>query len=176
MRQRLEVSDKEFRKLLSDVRSHPNRVSLPQDPAEAARTVELLAEFAAADNKVSARERGLIRRVGEKLGLPPSRIESILNQASGAELADPSQVEQRTRELYAQRAQWDDAQRRAKLQELAAGIEGEGSGEVELRPGCSWEASREPVEGLGGLYRLVLTLSYTTRGRPATLQVERLVQ
>jgi len=119
MRQRLEVSDKEFRKLLSDVRTHPNRVSLPQDPAEAARTVDLLAEFAAADNVVSAPERELIRRVGEKLGLPPSRIENILNQASGAELADPSQGEQRIRELYTRWAQWDDAQRRAKLQELA---------------------------------------------------------
>jgi uncharacterized tellurite resistance protein B-like protein len=119
LRQRLEVSDKEFRKLLADVRSHPNRVSLPQDPSEAARTVELLAEFAAADGTVSARERGLVRRAGEKLGLPPSRIDSILNQASGAELADPSQVEQRIRELYARWAQWDDARRRAKLQELA---------------------------------------------------------
>lgn len=118
-RQRLAVSDREFRKLLADVRGHPQRVSLPRDPAEAAKTVELLAEFAAADDTVSARERGLIRRVGEKLGLPPSRVESILNRASGAEMADASDVERRIRELYAGWARWDDAQRRARLQELA---------------------------------------------------------
>ena len=64
----------------------------------------------------------------------------------------------------------------AKLRELAAGIEPGQAGEFEERPGWRWEAVREPVEGVAGVERLLLTLSYTSLGRARSLRLERLVR
>ena len=64
----------------------------------------------------------------------------------------------------------------AKLRELAAGIEQSPAGELEERPGWRWEVLREAVEGVAGVERLVLTLTYTSLGRPRTLRLERLVR
>ena len=61
----------------------------------------------------------------------------------------------------------------AKLQELVAGIEGEGAGSFEDRPGWRWMATREPYTGGPGAEKVVLLVHYTAGGRLATLRLEQ---
>jgi prepilin-type N-terminal cleavage/methylation domain-containing protein len=65
---------------------------------------------------------------------------------------------------------------KAKMQELAAGIETADAGEFEGREKWRWETRREQVPEALGLTKLTLTVMYYSAGAERTLELEQLVQ
>lgn len=120
LRTKLGVDDAEFRDIVQQVRINPKKVELPSDPAEAAETVRLLMDLAAADEEIAPAERELLAKLARRAGADVSAVERTISAASGAAEAGESEINARVDEIYAQFGGWDSAARRQKLTELGA--------------------------------------------------------
>lgn len=63
---------------------------------------------------------------------------------------------------------------KAKMQELAAGIESAEAGTFEDRERWAWEARREEVPEALGMAKIVLTVTYFSAGAERTLVLEQI--
>ena len=118
LRIRLGVEADEFNNLVREVRAEPKRLNIPRDQ-RGEETLRLLIETAETDGEISGRELGAIRKIGQFIGLDPSRLERML---PGAKLspAEQDEITAAVEELYTDFASWDDATRRAKLQAIGS--------------------------------------------------------
>lgn len=64
---------------------------------------------------------------------------------------------------------------KAKMQELASGIESAEAGAFEGRERWAWEARREEVPEALGMEKVVLTVTYFSAGADRTLVLEQIV-
>ncbi len=64
---------------------------------------------------------------------------------------------------------------KAKMQELAAGIEAADAGAFEDHEGWSWETRREQVQEALGMSKVILTVTYVSGGAERTLELEQIV-
>jgi len=104
--------------LTDEVRAGAKTLSLSRDPAEARRVVELLAQAAAADRTVSAREKKLLRRVAGHIGVADELVDEVIDRVLSAGAVDDAEIEAHLEDVYAGFSAWDAPTRQAKLAEL----------------------------------------------------------
>jgi tellurite resistance protein len=120
LRIRLGVSDAELRDLVQQVRINPKHVVVPADAAEAAETVRLLVDLAAADGVIDPAEREVLVKIARRAGMDQATLEGMIGPAGEAAEAGEAQIDARVDEVYARFGAWDGSTRRAKLAEIAA--------------------------------------------------------
>jgi tellurite resistance protein len=147
LRIKLGIDDAELRDIIQQVRINPKRVELPSDPVEAAETVRLMLDIAAADGEISDTERAVLVKVARRAGMEPSTVEAMLGtSAAGAD--DESEINARMDEIYAQFGRWDAATRRQKVVEIG------GYGREAVVPLLRMLESYRVPEGAAGLLEL----------------------
>jgi hypothetical protein len=91
---------------------------MPSDHAEARRLILMLVEAAASDGSVTDSEENLLRTLATHAEIGDSEFDGLLIRGN-PEMAD--RMDEATKlldEVYIHFAEWDDATRRAKLQEV----------------------------------------------------------
>jgi tellurite resistance protein len=116
MRDRLKLNADEFSELVQQATTDPRTLTLPDDPAALEEAVRVLVDTAKADGDVNRAEEKILRNVGLRAGLPPTRVEYMIRGEARDELED--EITERVDELYAHFHEWDDETRRRKCEEL----------------------------------------------------------
>jgi hypothetical protein len=115
LRAKLRIEREEFHRLCEQVRRDPRTVSLPLGGYEAQEAIRLLVQAAAADRQISKAERRLLRRAADYVQMDPSRLEEMIDRATGVAEIDDAALQARVDEMYAKFAQWDAAARRERI-------------------------------------------------------------
>ncbi len=110
------IDTEQLRELTSQFRQNPRKLSLPSDPAELTRAIEMLASMAFADENLSGSEHKLLKRVADYAGMSPTHLEQII---SDADPVDEGMLYQRIEEIYTGFCRWDATTRQTKISELA---------------------------------------------------------
>ena len=120
LRQRLGVSDDEYRQAVASVRDKSESFSLPRDATEAAAALRLLVEAAAADRVVADAERQLLYRLARHVGLAETDVDGMFDRLTATEQARADEVTSLLEAIYVHFAEWDAPTRQAKLAETDA--------------------------------------------------------
>jgi len=120
LREKLGVSSEEFAELCAEVREDPKKFVVPDDKAEAAETVRLMVDIAAADGKVSSFERRLLRRLANHVGIGAAELDDMLSSDARLSPEQTRELETTVRNVYAGFAGWDRDTRRGELSKLTA--------------------------------------------------------
>ncbi len=119
LRERLGIDKDEFAALVEEVRRDRTAAPLPTEPGEALEAILTLAKMAAADGRITDRERSFFRKLAAQVGMDEAEADSLL--------LTPEQVEELSsradgilEDIYEKFAGWDPARRSEKIAELAS--------------------------------------------------------
>jgi hypothetical protein len=123
LRQQVGIDPDRFSALVQEVRENPSRLDVPKGP-QGERVLQQLIDAATSDNELSDRERKVLKKVADHVGLDDMRFEQLLalTQTADADesLEDAGAVDREVEALYANFAQWDDARRREQIDTIAS--------------------------------------------------------
>jgi len=124
----LDISPDEIDTTIEDVESGKKSITVPSDNTEAQRLVHYLVQAAAVDHDVSQRERLVLAKLAERVGIEESTVTALIEEELRAlgndslenpDAPDDGVLESQIEEIYANFTEWDEATRVAKLDELA---------------------------------------------------------
>ncbi|MFP4054021.1 MAG: hypothetical protein ACLFV7_09175 [Phycisphaerae bacterium] len=157
LRQKLGFDREAFSEMVEDVRRSPKKYSVPTTPQSARQMLQLLAECAMSDDRVSDNERSLLVTIGQRVNMSEVIIDEILGQVAVDKTGIEDELQKTVDEMYEKFGDWDEPTRRAKMQAL--GDEGQAAVVPLLRllesyrvpDGCdnALEFKRLAVEQLG---------------------------
>lgn len=116
LRTRVGIDEKELRRLVSQVRQDPKKISLPRGGPAAKEAVRVLVETAKADGEVTHPEQKLLQRIARCVGLSRSQLDAMLS--GGEEEVGEDEINARVDAIYAEFARWDAPTRCERIREL----------------------------------------------------------
>jgi tellurite resistance protein len=118
LRDGLGLKQSDIETLMEEIRENPNRMSIPRGP-EGREALSVMIRAAQADGTICENERRVLEKVGRFLELGESEIAAMINDAEiTPELQ--RQLDRQIDALYSEFGQWDDSQRAAHLDAMAA--------------------------------------------------------